>query len=251
MSAAQTTTAPIRVMVLLDAVLDTRLATLYQLNPAALPDILPGYHTRRSDEFHLDTPLISEASYKEAYAKRSVATLMDARPTPIMSTLADIIDTLEMQIAIGHPLITAIEVDVNVWPYQLQQDELNELTNIIAESSGIYTQVTAVSIPYKRLTPDYIRQLNYGAIFIYDLDQWLSESLSGFTARPTGVPNCLVISPALFAKREVLRDPSVFRLPNGKMLDPFDSLTHMTADLYGLRFLDALAFSIVNLAEPA
>lgn len=243
-------TKEIRLLVELDALQDTRIATLAILNPSYASKVLSGNYLRRlSDEFHLDVPGLKEQEYKEAYAKRDVTTLQNSLPTPVVFLLSDTVKDIERDIIIGHPIYNNVRVEVNVYPYQLTDEEKFLIAEAVKENSGLVCAVECVNIPYKNLTTDYIRNADYGALIIYNFRQWLYESLEGLTDKPNGVPDVSLIVPALLDTRATAADEKLRTLPNGKTLDPFDSVTHTLSYLIGCRFIDAANYSLVNVME--
>lgn len=244
------TTKEIRLMVELDALQDTRIATLAILNPSYASKVLSGNYTRRhSDEFHLDAPGLTEEAYKEAYAKRDVTTLQNSLPTPVVFLLSDTVKDIERDIIIGHPVYNDVVVDVNTYPYQLTAEEQYLIADAVKENSSLVCKVQCVYIPYKTLTTEYIRNAEYGALIIYNFRQWLYESLEGYSDKPNGVPDVSLIVPALLDSRATAADEALRTLPNGKTLDPFDSVTHTLSYLIGCRFIDAANYSLVNILE--
>ena len=246
-----------KILVEIEALLDTRLATIGMLYPQIADNIINNtpllYATRVSDEMGEYIEGVSTEDYKKAYNERGNRdTIKFSFLTAFTDELHDIIADIQKKASMGHPGYGIPVLDINIYPYTLTADECTELVDTLCEISGLTDdQVSIVNIPYAGLTLDYMRLCNYNVAVFYNLTTWLYESLSTTNTRPDGFPSLIVISPTLFETRKVLEDPEIFRMPNGKYLDPFDTTTNQLADLLSLRFIDVSRFCMAGITgEP-
>lgn len=235
------------VLVELDALLDTRIATVARLYPQQAAKLLnQHYRNRPSDQFKILIPELDEDAYASAYAGRDTDTLAAARPTDMVIILSDIVDDLVTQIATGSPLVNSLSVEVNTYPYKLTSEEMDELSKAVSELTGIVVPVTAVYIPYESLDYDVIRANKYSVMVLYNYQDWFSKSHRKYTTRPVGCPDVTIVAPALVVNGADLREEQKFTLPNGRVMDPFDATTAAVADLVCFTFLPVAAFSLID-----
>lgn len=234
----------------LDALLDTRIATVARIRPKQAAKLLhPDYRARHSDQFSKLVMGLTDEEYQQAYRKRGFETLQLARPTDIVVVLSDIVKDLQSQLDNGSPIVQSVKVEVNYWPYDLTFEEVEEFRVAVKELCQIMADVEMVSLPLGSLNYEWIRASKYSVMVIYNWQEWFLEAHRGYTERPVGCPRVTMIAPALVVDSNELRSDKKFYLPNGRYVDPFDATTMNSADLIGFNFLAASAFSLLNPSE--
>lgn len=107
----------------IDALFDTRFALLSVLSPELTRGSLKtDYFKRKQDDFGF----LPNKLFKQFYKKRNRDLLKLARPTGIISLIVEHIDTIKMASAV-EGAEGDIVVFVNINPYALNDDEVNEL----------------------------------------------------------------------------------------------------------------------------
>lgn len=243
----ESSTQQVRLLVMIDTLFDMRLAVLHSLDPT-YPDLLlesKKYHGRLSDEFHLELPGLKPGVYEAAYKARDVEILAKSFMTNIIIELDKIVTDLERSYVTGDPDATIPIVEINTYPYKLTTYELESLQLAVKEQVGFICEVEMVNYSYRQMNIDMLRAGSYGAIVIYNFDEWLYDALQGLAKHPVGIPHVLVISPALFPSRERTKELDSLRAPNGRTIDPFDAMTTQLAELIGVRFIDVAHYSII------
>lgn len=232
----------------LDALLDTRIATLAQLSPSmAIHALHHGYADRISDEMQLVAPDVTNADYAAAYAARDVETLLVARPTQMAYVLHDIIVDMEREQRKVSPGINDLVIELNIWPYALEPDESRLIAAAVAARCGIDHYIDVVSIPTAQLTLDKIKTSEWSIMIMYNFQEWWVAVMRRYKERPTGVPTCCMVAPALLLTTQGADDPKPRTLPDGRVLDPFDTLVMCMADIIGLQFLSPTTYCLYNL----
>lgn len=231
-------------LVELDCLLDTRLATVSRLNGAAAVKLLEGdaYWERDRDDFQLLTDgVITNAAFKDQYRRRDKDTLKRARPTGIVHLLRSICDEVEVQ-KLSHADIDSLKIDVNVYPYQLTEREQDVLCTAVMSYAGLETEIRVVNIAPVDLTPTRIRR-DWDGVIIYDFDGWFTMHVEELNR--VLIPRHLMFAPALY-----LKDPEgLEELPTRgeARMTPFTALEICMVERICLELLRAKEFSIVRL----
>lgn len=238
-----------RVLIELDALLDTRLSTIALLNPVAAKGLVSNdkYYNRMSDEFNLLDESINMEAYREAYAKRDVVTLMGARPTALVLLIAHQIRDLELRLFKGEPDITALAVDINTHPYQLQSDEIEALLKAIREVCSINVCLEQVYIPPDKLTTTYIKNSNWAAIYLYNFTEWDTGYLATLTESPVSVAGVTMFIPEMVNEVSKINTDLTLIPATGKRIKPHHALAILLSETIGIEPLDAKMFSIIRL----
>lgn len=224
----------------LDALLDTRIATLLRMNPDLVEQaLMSGYRERVSDvwsEIGLD---VDQAEYDQLYRSRDVTTLKLARPTSIVPLLTDMTETLGRQ-AVEDPQIDKIGVEINVWPYEVSDLVMEAIEYAIKVWVSVDCEVTTVNYDRGSLTPELIDR-NYAAVIFYDFDGWLAVHDRALVDKR--IPTVSVIAPALYRNgrpEEVVHD-------DGSPVEPFAATELALVEYLTLVMKDATFFSLVEL----
>lgn len=232
----------------LDALLDTRIATLALMSPEqAIHALDNGYATRLSDEMQRVAPDVSDDDYRAAYATRDLDTLAAARPTEMAYTLHEIIIDIEKQ----HRHITTeavtLIVDLNTWPYVLDDDERALIAAAVAMRCGIDHYINIISLEPATLTLETIAERGWVIMVMYGFQQWWVDVMAKYTTPPKGAPGCCIVAPALLLNVADAIDPKPRTLPDGRVLDPFETVALCAAEYIGVQFLSPATFSLYHL----
>lgn len=230
------------ILISLDALLDTRLATLFRLSPAQAEAILfNGYRTRESDQWSVLSSEIDQAAYQEAYQRRDIDTLKAARPTSIAPVINQITNTLG-KAAIQAPIIERIRVDVNVYPYQMDDALKEMIAGAVNEWVSVDTIVTVVDMPPTEITPMFLDR-HYAAMILYDFDEWLGLHHEQLMHSP--IPTVTVIAPALYLDKKPTEMD--LRVDGTDMVSAFAALEMALLEYLSLTIMDAKYFSLIEL----
>ena len=228
------------VLVEMDALLDTRLAVLASLDQEAAVKALasPEYYGRQIDDFSALTGVSREA-FKDAYTKRDVEMLKRSIMTMVPLMLNELIGKLEQDEA-ESPYVDSVEVEVNVWPYELDHDELDGLQKAIMAYSGVETPVRMVRTHPMELTPAFIKA-QYTGMILYNFRDWFEYHKDAFAT--TKAPGLIILAPALWGEK--IPTPEEY-LTEGVNPDisPFLLAEVALLDCFQLQLLQPAIFSI-------
>lgn len=220
------------VFIELDALLDTRISVLMSLGDSALSSAIDGgYHTRPADIF----PKVDNEQFKLRYAERDKSVLASAVVTPMAIMLKEFcLETLRN--IINTPFHRQPKVIVNVYPYKLEEDEINTIISAIKAITEDMADIEAVYMPYEEITPLYVKR-DLSVMVMYDYAKWLeAHSVSGAFKRTT-CPEVVLFAPAIYFK-PVARYPSADE-------NPFEAVEQLAAPLISLKLIPIEKFSMV------
>ena len=242
---------PSRVLVELDALLDTRLATLSRMDQQAAVACLkdPRYFGRQIDDF-TEVCGVGRAAFLDAYRQRDVQTLEASTMTEIPLILAELTMKLEADI-VDTPFASEIVVEVNCHPYVLDAEEKEAVALGVAGRCGQKTRVVCVDLPPSELTPSFIKD-RYSGIILYNFRDWMEVQMENFKTHR--MPRVSVLAPALhhdkvaapdeFSRTGVSPEISIFQLTEIGMVE-----------MFALSLLPPVNFSIARIpglhVEPA
>lgn len=232
------------ILVDLDSLLDTRIATLSRINDKAAAALLRGdYRTRTTDNFEeLCDKAIDNEEYQALYQKRDKETLMLARPTEMTFILKDLVEKLETQ-KIDAPFAERIVVELNLYPYsELTEEERHSMTLTVGAFTSPETVVKYCYLSPEELTPGVIKR-NYDAVIHYGFNEWFK--LHQEELKTVLTPSVVFFSPALYLDKEPSEEEMQVEGLEG--LTPFEILEMSMVERLKLELLEPKYFSILKL----
>lgn len=233
-----------RIHVMLDVLLDTRIATVASIDGEAAAKMLgnPAYLERLHDDMEEITEgRVSNAAYRKAYAERDVSTLALARPTGAFKALDDLKRSLAANIP-NTPFADGFSFEINVWPYQMDAEDMVAIESAVAFWLGTRTSIKVVNMPLRDLHP-YRLSNGYSAVFLYSLDEW--AKLHGKDVMNMPIRTVSLFCPRLYKDR-ALTEKECIIAPDSAALDPFAETVNMWRDFVGIVFFPAAVYSIMS-----
>lgn len=230
-----------RILVELDALMDTRLGAMAGLRPEAAVKLVTNqaYYDRKSDNFEALTG-VPDAAYRAAYQKRDATTLENSRMTHAVMMLREMTSHL-VETAENTPLVGDVIVEINVYPYRVEDLDLLELRNAIAAHCAMGTEVVLQSHAPMALTPQLLKK-EYSAYIVYNFDAWYSAN--SHILQEFDIPEVTIFAPALFLDKEPEWTTEDRAFLAGK--DPFGLIEEGHATIVKLHFFSADTFSILQ-----
>lgn len=215
----------------LDSILDTRLATIFNVEKNVYKEIMNGvdniekYLSRKTDSFGKLNNLVFKEIYKRR-DKRNIATPLPNRiPLLIHSYIASIIEES-----------TKIpKIYLNVYPYKLNGVEKHKLSKSI---ESIYKNIVDVEIldkPNKEITIKFIHE-NIGLMIMYNGLKWIEYNMANRSLLSLNLPDVTMIVPKLIDNNIFSKDQidNIFK-DQEKTLQPFIQLIFITVRAFSLR----------------
>jgi len=180
----------------LDVILDTRLATILTINDNELENIIKsGYHSRKYDIFEN----IDNKVFNDIYTNRDKTILHNAIVTPLITMMEEFSEkTLEYTKATPYEYDPVIYV--NLYPYiLLEEEKLNILQAINAYVKG-KAEIELIDMSYEDITPSYLKD-NISIYVTYRYDIWLETHSVNGNLKKCGCPEVTMLSPAIYFKK--------------------------------------------------
>lgn len=225
----------------LDCLLDTRITTLASM---VSPELAAGlvsskYRDRVIDDF-TDLCGVGKAEFMEEYSKRSKDTLIHSRPTEIIDPLREIVLATEKG-AIYAPYAEGANVQVNVYPYELSDAELDAIQSVVMASTGVDCRVEVTYFPPEAFTPQLIKT-TYAAVILYDFNSWLE--MHQHELLNNKMPTVTFVAPALY--KDYIPTTEELDLPDKDVTSAFAAVELALVDTIDLRLQDATFFSLAS-----
>ncbi len=229
-----------RILVQLDALLDTRLGTLSRINPEGIEALVTsGYQNRKVDFFEgYDTQ-----QFNEMYAKRDKETLMLSIETKMFLFLGQLVDVLDEQ-TIMRPYHSGVEIVVNTHPYVLDEEDLVTIRNTVDYWTKGMAPVKLVTIPPKDLTPEFCKA-NYSAMIFYDFAEWLPLHIA--TLDTVRMVDVTIYIPSIFKMADKDSHQTDLEHHIKTSAHPFEALEWLTKMYFYLEIVDADMFSFADI----
>lgn len=230
----------INLLVSLDMVLDTRLGTLARLDERLPTQVLQnGYHLRRSDFFDG----VDKQAFDALYKARNVETLQASYATNLLPFLKQMVEKLTEKY-MDSPLHESINIDLNVFPYVLDEEVAGYMASSVQTWIGPLATVRPVRITDTELTPKVVKD-QYDKLFMYEYGQWLEMHTDAFEI--TRIPDVELYIPAIIFT-EKPDDEKIAELTKIAM-NPFEALQFGASLFIGLIPIDVGLFSIIAFKE--
>jgi hypothetical protein len=226
----------------IDALLDTRIATLARVNPECAAAMMTDhYWSRLADDFEKYTyGKVTNAQYREQYAKRDVWTLRGSVATSMCLSLTSIFANLCDQ-RINTPLVSDVKLTINFYPYILTDDEIEAYLTALSVFTNNEVQLSHVWLPPEEVTPAFL-DADYSAYILYDFNHWMSLQEQRFIDKV--IPSITVFAPARAADVEFTEED--ITVPGVGVVSPFEML-EFTSKLYmNLQLVDIALFCPVR-----
>lgn len=223
----------------LNEVLDTRASTIKCLRPDLHDDIIRNnYHNRKGDFFAGIPP----EEFNAKYAAQEFDLLEDATMSNVFQFLhPQIADFMTEAIAAEIPAKDLPMLDVNIWPYELNREEIASLRSLIYIKTGGIIGVNMIDVPLAKLTPSKCSD-NYHMMMMYRYDEYINMHSHALIESP--VPTLLIIGPMVYFNT----DPETNEETVDQIAHGINSLLILEASLaprIGLKFVNIDIFSIV------
>ena len=221
------------IFVELDALLDTRLALLAYHDEKRLDAVLQSnvYHNRLSDSY----PGLSIEEFYQLYNQRHKGILKYAIITPIVDLIKSFVYRTLKQ-AIHSPFQYKPKIIINVYPYQLTEEETAIIIGSLVGLTDSSADIEAVYASYEQIDPAYIKQ-HVSIMVLYEYVRWLDvHSQNGKLAKVT-CPEVGLIGPKLYFKEYDNKENHEHAFSSMEQLtQPFIALQLMPVNYFSMLF---------------
>jgi hypothetical protein len=219
------------VLIELDALLDTRLATIASLGDAALDAAYtPEYHNRLQDIF----TGVDRDIYATKYAQRDSSILANAVVTPMGEMLTQFTYSTLHQV-INTPFHYQPKILLNIHPYHLTEDEIYVIMESIRTLTCSKADIQIIDVAYADISPSYVKS-NISIMVMYEYYKWLEIHSVNGAFRRVSCPEVTLLGPAIYFTDPVSTDATI---------EAMEAMQTLAAPLIGLRLLPIENFSLV------
>lgn len=227
---------PFSILVDIDALLDTRYGYLINRFPKIFDsfDFAINFINRLHDFIDLPDGTVLYEEYKN----RTTDDLRSAVLTPLIYSLREFLDEYFKNATVGM-FTKRAELVINIYPYQLSEEEQFELRKVIWINLGKIIDVTVTYKSLEELTPEYLKN-NYSFLFYYDFMDWLDiHSLNG-NLKTKACPGVRVHLPMRVRTKE-----NIFSIiQKNKGMNPFEVLQELSLPIINIVFLNSEWFDL-------
>ena len=216
----------------LDCLLDTRISILSELDDDKLKEVIKNYHNRDIDEF----PYYGFNKFKNLYDNRDKSILKNAIVTPIMGLMVEFVNKTLLQI-INTPHHYKPKIIVNIYPYDLKEEEINNIISLIVNKTQQRATVEVINKSIKELTVGYIKN-NISIMVMYRYFEWLEYHCNIKAFEKITCPEVALFGPNIYFK------PKQNNLDIKQ--DPIKSTEELAAPLIGLKLFPISLFSFIR-----
>lgn len=233
-----------RILISLDALLDTRLGVISRINPEAAKLLVtkPEYWERVYDDwFKLTEGMVTNEQFRDAWIERGGENTYDTYIASFETGLAPLIYQMlasaDVNMLSGMTkLEDEIGLAINVYPYDFSFAERNELAQIFRDKYGSELNVSIVSHSLEELDVGLLAG-SYGAMILYDFAEW-------FKIHHIAIVNSLMSDFAVIHPKLFDRDPSELTVEQQKSdMFRFRLATQHNMDI---NYIDTSYFSLME-----
>lgn len=238
------------VLVDLDVLLDTRVATLFSIDaPEAINILNDGFCSRKTDDLEGVSEVISNDEYKKAYANRGVDTLKLARLTNYIFELASVVSQLARELANDDTRVEDPCIVLNHYPYRdLDEDTLADIVYAV----GCYvTDAIEIRVAYyepTQLDLAFLKENDILTYVTYDFQKWFESNFSIKKGKSSIVsyPKFTIVAPRIMPKADSFDylDGDAKKILQNKT--PFDFMKLYWAPMFGIEYCPIELMSLVD-----
>ena len=237
------------VFVELDALLDTRLATLASLDPEAAKMVTTTiqfhrYKHRLVDDYSLiSNQAVDNAAFWQQYQQRAQLELhKQSMMTEVIVLLQDIVVGNAKANLDDPQAEKEFELVIGYGPYSFSYEEKAVLKEVIQEHMPLSITVRVEPLLWRDLHPAYTNK-EFSAVILYHFDSWIGVFRDLLKDHPQ--PTVTFFAPAIYAK-EILPKQD-WPEYNGKKISPFAALEYVLSEWITLAMLPPKTFSLIEL----
>ena len=185
------------ILVELDALLDTRLATLFEMDPENVKKVFDteAYFRRVQDKF----PGIDKETFRQRYDQRDIRWLNNAPQTPIVGLVQEFVMNTIKQEAMT-PFGASPKIYLNTAPYELSEKAENKLIKTFAVLTSERCDIELVHYKVEDLHPGLVKE-KFAVMVMYDYYKWLEHFSKTKDFEKVSCPEVSLIGPQIYFER--------------------------------------------------
>lgn len=177
----------------LDSLIDTRIGLLMQHWPERVNAIDFSKYRNRTTSYVWEYFGLTKEDWVAKWDTRTADVLTHSGPAEMSLRLVEIFAGAVGQ-HIGSLEFEKPTMYINVWPYQLEAWEIEEIKISIKRIMVLDVDVEVLYVPLEELTPSYIKP-RFDVMVMYDIVEWLGKHQLALTE--TQMPTVVIHYPAV------------------------------------------------------
>lgn len=224
---------PVRLLISLDSLLDTRLGTIALINPQSYAELLLGgfYPFRFVDHFNN----VDNEEFKKRYTARNKENLRKASLTAIYNLVLDFVKKTA-KLSLNTPASLTPEIHINMYPYDLNEKERKVIINRLKGMIPLQPEIKIVNYTLEELNPLFVRA-TYQTMILYEGSQWLDIHTENKLLEKYPIPLTTLFIP--------LKSEVIFDEPLEKLYQALTALEEAVTPIINLQFLPLVNFSSI------
>lgn len=225
----------------LEALFDLRQGTLTYIDVdfATAVTSEKEYFTREVDVFSTEklakngTPMgaLRKEIFDAVYKKHKDQILKNSLMSKVILFIADLYRQFSKQ-AILTPFLSSVELDINIYPFKLSEEEVSTLLECVVELMGGACTVNIIDLSESDLNVTYVKE-NYVAMVMYNYVDWFNLHTEDIQKRSLTQVGLYV--PKLNSIRKLTKEEmDEFKK---KKLTPFEFMVNALAPFITIQFL--------------
>lgn len=219
-----------RILISLDALLDTRSGALFRLDSDATSRLLKSryYAGRVIDDF----PGVDMAKYKAIYDQRDKRVLKYSSITNTVGIVHDFVQRV-MNKNLNAPVDMDVEVHLNIHPYKLTDNEKKTLIIALGCKLPLAPNVIVVDYSLDYLNPIFVKN-TYNTMVMYDFFEWLEIHSANKLIEKHPVPEVTIFTPALLKFKDETTPTNLAEQFTNVMtvMQPFINVLFLPVDVF-------------------
>lgn len=240
------------IVVDLDCIFDTRIATVARIDQLAAEDLIRNHYEKRiSDDMTQFTKRITHEQYLEVYAKRDVDTLAMARHTHFLHDVYTLVDNISRARSANPVAIGDIKIFVNAYPYVLEEWEKEELVAGLQTYLPDFYQMEIIYMSPAEIDTHWLFAKEIAGYFMYDLNTWVNACLAN-PDQVQPIPGVGIFPAMLTYDEKVMRDViKENRNPQGIEANPFEGTSLGLASVIAVEWMPSHVYSLFGLQKES
>ncbi len=235
-------------MVDLDLLLDTRVGTLFKINPEEAKLILErGFRERISDTLDGYSDVIGTDEYIAAYEDRDVSTLVLSRPTRLLTEFVTEYRRLIFILSDNFTTLNDCCLIVNIHPYDLTDAELVAIKESIEYYLGDEIPVRIAKFDINSTQLSYLDMRGITDYMTYDVEAWMFMQFGNATKMEDFVsfPDITVWGSKFLTDKNSLKNLHLKEPGISEKDSPWDLATVTFAPFVKLQWLEPESVSLI------
>jgi len=220
-----------RALIDIDMVLDSRYGTLKLIDEQVADELVSSeaYRRRATDNFdEMTGGRIDLQEYKDLYAARTGDNLYFARHTEFVYHFAK--DLRGGVAKMDRGVLTGqFMVDINIWPYDLSDQEADNVVKGLRHHFPISCETNWVNLSPETLSPQYVEK-SYELLAYYNHEDWLGPNTEALLPPENRLPTTVLMTPMIASSGKI---PELTKIAK----DPFAARAATLVKFIALQYL--------------